>query len=274
MESVGKTQLGKLPASLTPSPSLSCISLSPQKSLTSVEYRDLKNKWAPTAVKSDKMDFTTCFCISLFIFLLGSLFSMVFVHFWITDHTSQILPIKEVLQPVVIKETQEESLDAYINYASITNKATVIKEHSSPEFHASLAWLSNNQRESALSDDNSFGKCWAFEGEKGQLAIQLGYEIYPEQFFIKHINIVDYATAPKNFSVWSMETAVEDNECSLLGSYSFDMTIKGEKRRSWEIFKCANNCDTAITAVLLEIESNYGANDTCVYQFGLHGRPK
>ncbi|CAG9320956.1 SUN3_1 [Blepharisma stoltei] len=274
MDSVSKSTLIKLPPSLASSPSKSSFSFSTPKPFIHNSYSDLKNIWAPTAIKKDKMDFLSCFFISTFIFFLGSLSSMIFVHWFIADTPSLIPPVREVLQPIIIKEIQEDSLDTYINYASISNKAEIISEFSTAEYHGALSWFSNNRRESALSDDNSLGNCWAFAGNQGQLAIQLGYEIYPEQFFMRHVNIVDYVTAPKQFKVWSTETSTESNKCSLLGIYSFDLRIKGEKRKAWELFKCKNSCDIAISGILLEIDSNYGGNNTCVYQFGLHGRPK
>lgn len=190
MDSVNKAQAGKLPSSLSASPHISALSMPVLKQTLYNSDPSCKNKFAPTAFKEERMNLTQCFFVSVFLFLLGSVFSMIFVHSYITDTSTLVPPIKEVIQPVIITET-ELSLDSFINYASLNNHAKIIDEESTPEYHGAFSILSNNQRESAISDENFPGKCWAFEGQNGYLAIKLAYMIFPTQFFIQHINVKD-----------------------------------------------------------------------------------
>ncbi|CAG9311310.1 DMC1_2 [Blepharisma stoltei] len=227
---------------------------------------DEENDWAPNAKDKSKPLLLRCLCITAFLFALGCVFSMVFIKYWTVSNTLNAKPIPETMSPI-IKYQEEQSLDDYINYAALKNGAKIIEEYSSLGFYTALGPSQYNKREMALSDDNSPGVCWGIKGSKGYLGIQLQYDILPLHFSIRHINIVDYLNAPKEFSVYS----IEKSHCYLLGSYTFDLSIHGEKRRPWDIFPCQYRCDSLINALVLHVKSNNGGNNTCVYQFGVHG---
>ena len=57
----------------------------------------------------------------------------------------------------------------------------------------------------------------------------------------------------------------------MLAQHFFDLTIRGEKRKSSSVFECEYYCDKAVQRILVEINDNHGANNTCVYQFKVHG---
>lgn len=60
----------------------------------------------------------------------------------------------------------------------------------------------------------------------------------------------------------------------MLGEYQFSFKIQSEKRNPWELFECQFRCDQPLNELVLYIESNYGGDNTCVYQFGVHGTVK
>ena len=88
--------------------------------------------------------------------------------------------------------------------------------------------------------------------------------------------MIDYSNAPKTFRIYAENEEAE--EFHLLGTYEFDMSIKGEYRNPVQNFRCKHqtqyliiSCMIPTQKIVLEILSNYGDPEaTCVYQLMVH----
>lgn len=234
------------------------------------KYPDCKNRWALSAVEEKPSHWPRFLGIAVFLVMLGAALSQLLVHFWLRDKLSEIPAHKEVLQPVYYTVVQENE-DVYLDHSNIKNGAKIIDEFSTPELHGVFSGFSSNKREALLSDENSPGSCWAFEGKQGKAAIQLSRSIYPRRFYIYHLNTLEFKTAPRELIVYGFKNTPEDKH--KLGELFFDLSIEGEKRASWAYFDCIENCEVAFDKFILEVLDNYGANRTCVYQFKVQGIP-
>mmetsp|Transcript_31013 Transcript_31013/g.30674 ORF Transcript_31013/g.30674 Transcript_31013/m.30674 type:complete len:134 (+) Transcript_31013:216-617(+) len=124
-----------------------------------------------------------------------------------------------------------------------------------------------NAPEFALSDINSPGHCWAFQGDVGHITVQLSQEIYPRHFSIVHASLADHNTAPKHFCIYSvLPKSIEELGC-------YDLDLSSELNAFRQTFPCLSNCETPTRKYRLEIKSNYGADLTCLYQLQIHGDP-
>jgi hypothetical protein len=200
---------------------------------------------------------TIC-CISFCFFLIGFLSSQL-LRFY------SFKPFQDTLKETFINydniglETSTE-----IDYAAGSNGGKIIKVIEKETYQKA------NRIDEIISNDNSPGKCWAFQGSSASVSIQLFTSIIPTSFKIYHLNSLDYSTAPKYFKIFGL--SITRGEV-LLGSYFFDLTIKSEIRKPWHNFLCHSNCDELVYGVKLEVLDNYGGLNTCVYQLRVHGKP-
>jgi Sad1 / UNC-like C-terminal. len=200
--------------------------------------------------------FCFIFCWFFSLFFLGFVSSQVFVFV-------ENQPISKFYQePRSSYENIYSNKKTLIDYASLTNGGRIIKEKSFPSKNL-------NKIEELISENNSPGHCWAFQGESGKAVIKLYSPIYPQSFTMVHINSLNYTTAPQRFNVYRLS----ENEKTILGSYNFDMTIKSEFRNPVQVFECKYGCNIQTDTIVLEILKNYGSFYTCVYQFKVHGVP-
>jgi Sad1 / UNC-like C-terminal len=232
-------------------------------------YSDLKNNWEQNA-KEKSNELQRFVCTSIVIFLLGFLLSQVSMYLF-KNPVQVISEEKNQINYVVSKVILEESAEEFIDYASSNNGGSILPEFSTPEYLGWFSIISNNKRESLISDINEPGNCWPFNGSYGYIGIQLAQRIYPRHFSVFHINSINYSSAPKSMNVYSLD---HPTETIMIASYFFDLTIKGEKRKNWGVFECQSNCDLPLKNVLLEITDNYGGSGSCVYQFRVHGIPQ
>ncbi|KAL1494554.1 hypothetical protein ABEB36_010134 [Hypothenemus hampei] len=114
------------------------------------------------------------------------------------------------------------------------------------------------------------GECWALKGSSGGVVVKLLGSIKVNAISMEHIskNISpsgDSTTAPKDFSVWGMETLTDRG--TLLGQFSYD--INGPLVQT---FPVQHVLQGSYDYVELKILSNHGNNEfTCVYRFRVHG---
>lgn len=217
-------------------------------------YEDIRNRWINTT-ENCKFEMV----LSVFtVFLTGILLMQVAV-FMVKNQGNEGLS----------RQIQEELwIDTFIDYALASNGAEVIEEYSLAEYMGWFSVMSNNKRNAVLSLNNEPGNCWAFDGSYGYIGIKLAARILPRNFTIFHLNSLQYFTAPKILNVYSLDYR---NECVRLARYEFDLRIQGVRRKNWGVFECQDFCDYYVQHVLLEVEDNYGAAGTCVYQFKVHG---
>ncbi|KAK7925798.1 hypothetical protein WMY93_008108 [Mugilogobius chulae] len=114
------------------------------------------------------------------------------------------------------------------------------------------------------------GHCWPMEGSTGQVFIQLAQKIHISHVTLAHITkelspIGQIYTAPRKFSTYGLREIGGDEY--KLGTYEYSDT--GD---SFQTFQIQDHADEMFKFVRLEIESNYGSNYTCLYNFRVHGR--
>ena len=192
------------------------------------------------------------------VFFLGFLFSQTVAFVTLSTPPTKL---SETLTPHYSTLYSQNS--DFLDYASSDNGGKVFK------FLSTSQHADSNSINHLISDNNSPGKCWNFEGSQATAAIKLFRTVSLQGFTLKHINSVDYSSAPRSFRVYSLNESVK----TFHGAYELDLTVDHETRHSQGVYQCTHNCRAATDMVLLEITSNYGSDNTCVYQFKVHGVP-
>jgi hypothetical protein len=130
------------------------------------------------------------------IFALGVLISLLLVDTWADLRLQAILPDipptpQREMQPNTCELTKE-----WIDYAAVVNGGQVLPQNSSASYHGSLLVSATqeslgglNQLSYLIDDDNSQAHCWAFAGQQGYAAIQLGKPVLPTRFVLIHANV-------------------------------------------------------------------------------------
>jgi hypothetical protein len=206
--------------------------------------------------KKPRTPFTICSNLFFYLFICGFFVSQVIFYF---NSWSSSGSLKDVEQ--VRSCTEQILTDDLIDFASAKAGGQIIREKSS-EFS------SKNPIFAVISDNNLPGNCWGFRGDTGSVLINLITEISPSSFEIFHINSLDYSSAPKSFSVFGGK---DEKTLKFLLSGELDLRIKEETRNTW--FKFPYNGKERVKVVSLNITSNHGGENTCVYQFKVHGFP-
>lgn len=115
------------------------------------------------------------------------------------------------------------------DYALFTSGGRVIRSLTSPTYEphplsrsrAALAWITGASAPrgrpavTALHPDTTPGSCWPFEGQHGQIGIQLSRRVVPSDITIEHISRDvaldgDVSSAPKAFEVWAVVEGQEN----------------------------------------------------------------
>lgn len=112
------------------------------------------------------------------------------------------------------------------------------------------------------------GKCWAFKGTSGVIAIKLATSTVPASFALDHARTLargfgDFRSAPYHFRVVGYKTEIEADGSFDLGSFVYD--ADGPQRFP------AIPAPVPVSVVKLFIDDNHGAsNYTCVYRFAVY----
>lgn len=112
------------------------------------------------------------------------------------------------------------------------------------------------------------GKCWAFKGTSGVIAIKLATPTVPASFALDHARTLargfgDFRSAPYSFRVVGYKTEVEADGSFHLGSFAYN--ADGPQRFP------AIPAPVPVSVVKLFIDDNHGAsNYTCVYRFAVY----
>ncbi|KAJ8681534.1 hypothetical protein QAD02_017326 [Eretmocerus hayati] len=115
------------------------------------------------------------------------------------------------------------------------------------------------------------GECWAFQGSRGSIVIQLLGEVRISEVSIEHISPAvsptgETSTAPREFSVYGLKNADDADGC-LLGKYRYD-----NAGPSIQFFKVQNDPGRSHDIVEFKFHSNSGnAHYTCIYRIRVHG---
>uniref|UniRef100_A0A2K5Z7S9 Sad1 and UNC84 domain containing 5 n=1 Tax=Mandrillus leucophaeus TaxID=9568 RepID=A0A2K5Z7S9_MANLE len=113
------------------------------------------------------------------------------------------------------------------------------------------------------------GNCWAFEGNRGQVTIQLAQKVYLSNLTLQHIPKTispsgSLDTAPKDFVIYGMEGSPKEEV--FLGAFQF------QPESIIQMFPLQNQPARAFGAVKVKISSNWGNPAfTCLYRVRVHG---
>uniref|UniRef100_A0AAV2JN64 SUN domain-containing protein n=1 Tax=Knipowitschia caucasica TaxID=637954 RepID=A0AAV2JN64_KNICA len=165
------------------------------------------------------------------------------------------------------------------NHATHSKQATVLRSYSTSTYCREgfvewmWGWLARKHQLVLHSHSRlQMGQCWPFEGDKGQLHVQLAQRIHISHITLGHITPMqspfgETTTAPKNFSVYGMKTP--DGEEKLLGRFFYD-----NQGSSFQTFVLPEQSSEGFAHVRLKVETNWGNTEyTCVYNFRVHGTP-
>ncbi|XP_005384845.1 PREDICTED: sperm-associated antigen 4 protein isoform X2 [Chinchilla lanigera] len=121
-----------------------------------------------------------------------------------------------------------------------------------------------------LEPDVFPGNCWAFQGDQGQVAIQLAGRVQLSDITLQHpppsvAHTGDASSAPRDFAVFGLQI---DNETEVfLGRFTFDV-----KKSAIQTFHLQNDPPSAFPKVKIQILSNWGhPRFTCLYRVRAHG---
>ncbi|XP_005384972.1 PREDICTED: sperm-associated antigen 4 protein-like isoform X1 [Chinchilla lanigera] len=121
-----------------------------------------------------------------------------------------------------------------------------------------------------LEPDVFPGNCWAFQGDQGQVVIQLAGRVQLSDITLQHpppsvAHTGDASSAPRDFSVFGLQ--VDDETEVFLGRFTFDV-----KKSAIQTFHLQNDPPSAFPKVKIQILSNWGhPRFTCLYRVRAHG---
>ncbi|XP_005384914.1 PREDICTED: SUN domain-containing protein 5 [Chinchilla lanigera] len=156
--------------------------------------------------------------------------------------------------------------------------ATIDFEHTSPTYNHNKArsywnwirlWNYAQPPDVILEPNMTPGNCWAFEGDRGQVSIQLAQKVYLSNLTLQHIPKTislsgSLDTAPKDFVVYGMESSPREEV--FLGAFQF------QPENIIQTFALQNQQLRAFNAVKVKISSNWGnPRFTCLYRVRVHG---
>ncbi|EIW69445.1 hypothetical protein TREMEDRAFT_71629 [Tremella mesenterica DSM 1558] len=142
----------------------------------------------------------------------------------------------------------------------------------------------------AIHPDNAVGECWPFKGSQGQLGVLLTRRVIITDITVEHAAselALDISTAPKLVQVWAVVEG-EQNKAKLMAyhesrgtespsvdnllltEFTYDPNSPSPIQTvpvSPDIVELG--IDTGI--VIFKIESNWGADFTCLYRVRVHG---
>lgn len=203
---------------------------------------------------STSSPFSLCSNLFLFLFIFGFLTCQLVFYY----KDSLKLPGVPDQNRRYIEKIEETG---FIDFASASAGGKIIKDKSTKG-------LKQNPIDLLINENNEQGQCWGFDGHIGWAYIELSQTVKIKSVEIIHLNSLDYSSAPKNFYLVGVQANGEAKEI-LAGS--LDMTIKSESRKSSFLFNVAEL--NPFSSILINVTSNHGGKQTCVYQLKIYGRP-
>ncbi|XP_048760870.2 SUN domain-containing protein 2-like isoform X2 [Ostrea edulis] len=190
---------------------------------------------------------------------------------------------KAVMQ-IVSEALDKFSADkiALPDFALESAGGSIISTKCSQTFHKNTArlsilgiplWYVSNSPRSVIQPEMQPGSCWAFQGSKGHLVIELSANITPSAFTLEHIpkslsadGKID--SAPKGFTVLGLRS-----ENDVVGVHIGNFTYL-DSGPPLQTFKIQKSNVGAYKLIQLSILSNHGNPlYTCLYRFRVHGVP-
>ncbi|XP_062615368.1 uncharacterized protein LOC134277098 isoform X3 [Saccostrea cucullata] len=203
---------------------------------------------------------------------------------YVSDSGGQGLVTEKVVRQIVTEALEKFSADkiALPDFALESAGGSIISTKCSETFHKNTArlsilgiplWYVSNSPRSVIQPETQPGSCWAFQGDKGHLVIELSDNITPTAFTLEHIpkslapeGKID--SAPKDFTVIGLNNE-NDKVGERLGNFTY--TDRGPPLQTFKVQKPNVG---VYKFVQLSILSNHGNPlYTCLYRFRVHGIP-
>lgn len=170
--------------------------------------------------------------------------------------------------------TPTTNTEGRINFASeslgaeiVSINATTLCDSNIWNQFLSCTWIENPVRNLIKSTSIEAGECFGIKGSTAGITIKLMGKIKIDEVVIGHITskMTPYKridTAPKEFSVWVMESI--DGEKYYCGSFEYNINTD-EVYQHFDIDH--ENCSRGyFEFVHFDFESNHGNEDTCIYR--------
>ncbi|ORX39945.1 UNC-like C-terminal-domain-containing protein [Kockovaella imperatae] len=143
----------------------------------------------------------------------------------------------------------------------------------------------------ALHPDTSVGSCWPFKGSQGQLGVLLNSRVVVTDLTVEHAAselALDITTAPKDVQVWGVVEGSENkakveryleshpnsdfntSDQILLGSFTYDPSSPSHIQ-TFPVEPAVVDLGIDVGIVIFRIQSNWGAEFTCLYRIRVHG---
>ncbi|OJT14953.1 Spindle pole body-associated protein sad1 [Trametes pubescens] len=164
--------------------------------------------------------------------------------------------------------------------------STLTPDHISPDNSAKLA----------LRDNLHGGKCWKLRGVQGQIGIRLSNSIHPTSVTIDHLPrevTHDIDQAPRRMTLWGVvDGPTNHGRYAELGTHAsvekdappvgagltfaalsrFEYNIDSPRIiQTFPIHDRIIQSGITFSVFVLEVETNWGGNITCIYRVRLHG---
>lgn len=153
-----------------------------------------------------------------------------------------------------------------------------------------ISWLGRrNSPELALTDGLEAGECWAFDGDAGQLGIQLTHPIHVSHLTVGHENKSPTSSAPKNLILWGLTPAdskfcitsggvgdvgmpTPDFGSGYCGIHLLSGIYEPSDSMLYQNFSTINH-GHCFDRVIVQVVGNWGNNVdfTCVYRIQIYG---
>lgn len=188
------------------------------------------------------------------------------------------------VRQIVTEALEKFSADkiAMPDFALESAGGSIISTKCSETFHKNTArlsilgiplWYVSNSPRSVIQPEMQPGSCWAFQGSRGHLVIELSANITPTAFTLEHIpksiapeGKID--SAPKEFTVLGLSNEF-DTVGSNLGNFTYNES--GPPLQTFSIKK--PNVGNYKFVQLSVLENHGNPLYTCIYRFRVHGIP-
>ncbi|KAI0644318.1 UNC-like C-terminal-domain-containing protein, partial [Trametes meyenii] len=189
------------------------------------------------------------------------------------------------------------------DFALRAHGAAVLSELTSAHLTAPTSALKTlaNSPDAVLDDDFRIGHCWSLPNGTGQLGVRLSEIIYPTHVTIDHIAAevaTDPGTAPQTMTLWGgVDGTTNEGRLSkinaeattssmgyegppvglgyvyvALATFEYDI-YSASTVQTFPLDKHITQSGMDFGIVVLEVKSNWGGKETCVYRLRVHGQP-
>ncbi|KAJ3551291.1 hypothetical protein NM688_g4789 [Phlebia brevispora] len=211
---------------------------------------------------------------------------------------AQHSPTLDIMEHIAMEVFYRESGTVYQkDFALEANGGTIVRSLTSDS-----SWLSefigDKPPELTIREGMQVGQCWMLRSASGQLGLSLSTPIHLTNITIIHIPpfmAFEEGQAPKEMILWgildgtdnvrrhqtSNDTSfAQSNGPPVAGGYSYVQlarftynVLSKNRAQTFAIEPAIAKAGVDFGIVVLEVKSNWGARNTCLYRVQIHGEP-